>query len=673
MSLNKIQRRRRDGGQTLTARALRRLATLGCASGLLACDSDGPILLDIEPAPEGAHPDALNHNAPLAAITPVTALELETDAPVCPASRVIAIRAAGTCPTAIVRSAGQWHGGALFVGDDLPPALAVVCQYTWQSADHAAPDLTPFALPHFTAVGSDCEVNWPQGDALSDLLAEPLRDAFYDHLGRLDAAGLPKIAAAPVIVALPDTASKANVEMNSDHAASMGGIIDSIACPGGAACPVKIERNLALPLLADGEPDYVHGGFHGSQGQLARAIHAAVEQWKHTPGAPRLVINLSVGWEPGKFGGAETPTNMPAPVLAVHRALQFAGCHDALIIAAAGNTAGDECATGPLAPALWEDLPGLPPNLCNALYGVTPTWDPSTQPLVYAVAGVDHRNRPLQNTRPDGRPGLAAPAFAAVADGHDGLTTALTGSSVAAAAVSGIAALILAYNPNLSPGQVMSRIYASGAPLLPTTSPDFGARAEIRRASVCQALAYGCKGNCPALPCPAAVVDLAALTLAADDAAVALAPTMLPALDATGHVLADTCEAMCGTADLYTGTTQAAQPDVCGGDLVGGRDRYTDPQPSWPACPVCFASDDTVSLVVGEDYDGLAVTSMLLEVTDGTDDQRYQLEPTSALSAEFVTEVRLPAGAAIDPTHQRAILHLTFATGETHSNAIPVY
>ena len=71
----------------------------------------------------------------------------------------------------------------------------------------------------------------------------------------------------------------------------------------------------------------------------AAGIVEAVERWRTADygsnPTPHLVLNLSAGWEPSYFGG-DGP-DMPVRVRAVKTALEYASCHGALIVAAAGN------------------------------------------------------------------------------------------------------------------------------------------------------------------------------------------------------------------------------------------------------------------------------------------------------------------------------------------------
>lgn len=665
--------------QTLTARALAGLFAVGGAGLLLGCDGADDDVAAVEPpAAPADHDDSSDHDDGLAlapALDP--SAESVPTGPVCPASRVTVLRASGACPLTVNGDFGKWDGGPLFPNSADIPALAAVCAYEWKPNATAKPDWKPLQVAPYTNLGSDCEVNWPQGDALSDLVAPTLRDAFFEHIGRIDAADLPSAAATPVTVVLPDTASHFNVPMNSDHAANMAGIIRSIACPTGAACNLTIERRLALPLLGDGVIDWDNGGYFGSQNHLALAIYNAVSAWNQGPGGP-LILNLSLGWEPTKFGGTGVPVSMPAAVQGVFRTLQYARCRGAAIFVAAGNVAGDDCIEGPLAPARWEGVMGPTVAYCQSQFGVNPPWNPNSQPLVHAVGAVDHQERPLQSTRVEGRPRLAAPGFLAVADGPTGLTSAISGSSVATAVVSGTAALLWSRNSGQNAGWIFNRIYASAEPMLPTAISDFGPQGEIRRVSVCAAIDYACVGNtCPQDDCADTTVDVAALGIATADAAATLPANKPGLVDASAHVVADECPAMCTFAKLYTSEAVASGPnDPCELDLVDGRDRYTDPQPSYPPCKVCFASANSVVMLVEEDFDGLPVTSAVLEVTDGAHTERFQVGPISAgLSSTERTEILVPG--TIDPLQERAILHLTFtnASGgtETHSNPISVY
>lgn len=638
---------RRGIDETVTAAATSRLALIACAL-MGGCDE-----------PESATLDEL-------AEAPTTT---SRDAPpaVCPAGRMITMRTSDGLCSNIVGTKGTWTGAPLFTqeadGKPVETRLKRYCEYTWTTSKSAPPEPALLNNASHTGAASDCEVIWPQGDVLSEGLEVPLRDVFHAQLRRPTV--LPATPATHVRIAVPDTASIADVEMRSKHARNMAAIIDSAACPvTGAACPRVVTRNLALPRIGAGAIDPEHGGFYGSQADLARAIRTAVDRWQVAPIDGNLVINLSLGWEPGPFGGTESPANMKASVRAVHDALQYAVCRGALVITAAGNVAGAACVDpGPLAPARWESLKGPSVSTCDALFGPgkqPPPADIATRPLVYAVGGVDHNDGPLMNARPNGRPRLAAPAFMAVVDDATGLTTALSGSSVAAAATSGTAALVWSYFPKNTPGQVMDRLYTHGKNL--GKPAEFGVGGSIRRINGCRALTG------LAMNCPETAIDLAPLRTAAEDLLVDLAAADL--LDEAPAVTlddVDSCSARCDWVDLYS-PVDATAP--CAENLVGETTRYTEPQPEWPDCPVCFISANVLHMSLSEQYSVATPVQVLLETSGDTSPGRYALG-TVTLNMARGTDLPLPAAGPATPI-LRAILHLTFPDGRTASNAIPV-
>ena len=75
----------------------------------------------------------------------------------------------------------------------------------------------------------------------------------------------------------------------------------------------------------------------GTLGDLAQAVRREVVAWSPSAATHRLVLNLSLGWSPARFGGSGTEANFSPPVLAVYRALQDASCRQVLTVAAAGK------------------------------------------------------------------------------------------------------------------------------------------------------------------------------------------------------------------------------------------------------------------------------------------------------------------------------------------------
>jgi len=178
------------------------------------------------------------------------------------------------------------------------------------------------------------------------------------------------------------------------------------------------------------------------------------------------------GQEEQHTGLLEKPSaNVPASVQAVHAVLVYAGCFDALTIAASGNNTGAPCEQqGVMAPAMWERYPMPSPEVCQQLFGdeLPPrrTGDEAVESaassLVYAAGGVTAYGLPIPMARPDSTPPRVVLAFQAVVGAGQRQTDAWTGTSVAAATLSGIAASIWTHNPALTPAQVIGLITSSG-------------------------------------------------------------------------------------------------------------------------------------------------------------------------------------------------------------------
>src|SRR5262249_17039286 len=145
------------------------------------------------------------------------------------------------------------------------------------------------------------------------------------------------------------------------------------------------------------------------------------------PAAPKLVINLSVGWSP-EFGDQRQASQT------IFKLISRARCAGALVFAAAGNRFGGN--QQPVYPAPWADKP-LPKEGCPKAGGL---------PVLYAVAGVEVDDGMAGLTRERAIPELFAPGYtlayrekSAAADPQDGYGgTWLNGSSIATAHVSGL-------------------------------------------------------------------------------------------------------------------------------------------------------------------------------------------------------------------------------------------
>jgi hypothetical protein len=409
-----------------------------------------------------------------------------------------------------------------------PPNLAQFCSYEWQGAGELRDDLAALraaihAYPHMQVetASPDCHTPLPSGaeGELERAVELARRDAFRLDIDWVDGGHLQtSVARARIDIAIPDTVSAEVAATGRTpahiHGQVVGAIITDIACPERHPnCVTNVRHSLAMPRR-DGHsaPDWVEGGDRGTRGDVALAIYAAVEGWRErrldNPAAsPRLVLNLSLGWEPDN--------HELAPSQALLAALRFASCNGVLVFASSGNDPRRRANhNGPLEPARYETAPAPDAAECRAL-GFTPlaeheypVFGASEKPLVWAVGGVDANDSPLLDARSESMPRIVAPALDGLAMRTNGeLTRGLTGSSIAAAVASGTAALIWSYRPELRPDQIVDIIYHSGWDT--NEMADFGLDmpATIHRVSVCAALARACHGlsphTCPKLDCAA--------------------------------------------------------------------------------------------------------------------------------------------------------------------------
>jgi len=283
----------------------------------------------------------------------------------------------------------------------------------------------------------------------------------------------------------------------SPHGYALSKLAERLVCAQGPSghCAAQITTRLALPII-DFDPknplhnvtDTVRGGFIGMQSDLADAIRSEVDSWRQEKLQKHLVLNLSLAWDGDLFGGLDEQriAEMRAGTQAVYRAIQYAAGYDVLVLAAAGNRKREPCQNyGPLLPAAWER--GAPKE----------EGCPESQkwPILYGVGGVQSDGHPLGNARPGGMPLRAA-------YGENEPTAHLTGSSVATAVVSSIAAVVWDIFPEKRYHEIMKILDASGDQL--PLKADFWFRSSappdppfpiVHRLSLCAALQKACVGN----------------------------------------------------------------------------------------------------------------------------------------------------------------------------------
>ncbi|HWN41628.1 MAG TPA: S8/S53 family peptidase, partial [Thermoanaerobaculia bacterium] len=288
---------------------------------------------------------------------------------------------------------------------------------------------------------------------------------------------------------------------NSPHGFTLVHLARQLLCAPGSYthCAAHITTQLALPIVKfdpktfkNNEIDPKRGGYLGMPSDLAQAIRDEVDSWRSANAQQHLVLNLSVAWDGNLFGGLseEQIDEMRAGTQAVYYALQYAASFDVLVLAAAGNQKIEPCANfGPLLPAAWEKT--VPEG------GRCPR-EPQKTPLLYAVGGVQHDGLRLTNARPGGMPQRAAYGETAVLLSVDPETVynkkIYSGSSIATAYASSIAAAVWSASPELDSHGVMNRLYEKGHPL--NFNADFWfddvVQPAARLLSLCTALKLPC-------------------------------------------------------------------------------------------------------------------------------------------------------------------------------------
>lgn len=471
----------------------------------------------------------------------------EGDAP------VVALSTTDTCPRPAAAKEGRWEVSPAFPaepGETLPPSMARLCVYSWFGC--GAPDMAALPADGLAYAAVDPPVVQPLAPAQK--AAAEVVTAARARLSRAADAPAPLPAAESaqsVFVGVPDTSTAppdpANIGLEAvSHGFDMAWITRFLACPGGALrpCLARVRTDLALR----------RSGGRGARVDLASSVVRLVRAWKKRDArsAP-LIVSVAAGWEPLaehalpwiKGPPAEPADTLPAPpapdggqsaalspgARAVLGALHYAACHGALVIAAAGNDPGyKDTPAGPMLPAAWEKLPAPVEATCkgwfgdDAAKGLVAAKTPYT-PLVHSVGGVDDRDHPIAGTRARSLPRLVAPAALAAAypdDANDAgyarlcapgadvsgpfvcdRTAARTGTSVAAAVTSAVAAVVWAHHRGWSGHDVMAALHAGGMSL--GEKPDVlftgTGKETIARVSLCGALAASCrgapKGECP--------------------------------------------------------------------------------------------------------------------------------------------------------------------------------
>jgi hypothetical protein len=396
----------------------------------------------------------------------------------------------------------QWKAERLFTAR-VSPEAAELCRYTWVPKGPKDPPYRKHIDELFQRSGArdlteEVAALTPMAWSAEEVVFyRGLRTSLRTQVG--DATLLPVFPARPVarIVVLdtaPDALHGAIAPGVHRHGDTLAHLIEDLVClPSAGAptqCAAEITTALAMPRVLGGDPSVQSptGGTAGTLPDLALAIERAVLRWENDGRAtplttpPRLILNLSLGWEhtatdaecqPRPISGAQ----LTPPELAVRAILAYAASKDVLILAAAGNDAG-----GP-APRAGLTCPG-------AYQALERSPGRDERPLLFAVSGVDHHDDPLLSARPQGRTAIVALGFGGVAwrEG-EAVPPSLMGSSVATAVATVVSALAWAQQPSASAYDVGRFVYNGGRDLGPAEQcPTAFGGCHSRRASVCGAL-----------------------------------------------------------------------------------------------------------------------------------------------------------------------------------------
>ncbi len=615
-----------------------------------ACDreADGP------PAQQSLFAPVPKDSQPVPEASPVAAgptrSGADKPAPVlATARRYVAIfdkTADEPCPAATLPS---WSGDRLFRSGDalalmtpktatLPKPLERFCSYAWlgKGAPAAAPAFDATWTGKQIRIDADLDVVAPQMAYLGADAAtlDGLAAAFRQRSGSLGSGAASTIylqTEAAARVAVIDSLGHDDAGLlyaaalpRQRHGLAMAELVRGVRCPNDEAkCRDPLFHAQAFPYTGASPLVQPGGGPLGSVGSLAHAIGEAVIRWRglKLPGAP-LILNLSLAWDPAYGADLTAPgqeathsqllvtpsATVPATVQAVHAVLVYAACLDALTIAAAGNNTGGPCEQqGAMAPALWERYPTPDAARCQALFGELParrTGDPAfasaASALVYAAGGVTADGAPIPIARVGSTPARVLPAFQAVAGAGPRKTDAWTGTSVAAATLSGISAAIWTHAPALTPGQVIAMITGSGEQTRLTAQLTNAGRARLVTGHAAfAALCAARPGTCtnpyapPQLPAsPAAAIG-----------ALSLNTTPL-ACTTTTTTCGGANVAVLGCADGTTPIPNVPAPSP-----------WLRPQPDIPYCPICPVRGGKLYLSLNPDHAGTTATldSLTLE------------------------------------------------------------
>jgi hypothetical protein len=332
-------------------------------------------------------------------------------------------------------------------------------------------------------------------------------------------------SASRAFVAAVDSAKR---EVTTDEASTgtyeHGELVGRIArTVGGSSKALAVLSTTALPRLQNGAAS-ASGGYYGYTTDVALAIVDAVDAWANRTALEKtkrpLVINLSMGWDTVNYTGASLTTLSASsaysatsvtnhPQRNVFLAIQYANCAGALVLSAAGNKAQGSPANDTLMlPAAWEAVPAPTALQCES-YGLRARANrvATDGRMTYAIGGVDGADKPLFNSRGAGQPRLVAYGDAVAVSRATSVvdhTGVMTGTSVATALASSIAAYAWSFGPLFTAHDIAAMMYTESLNLgAATTACSYGAACQTKRVSLCElaskvrGVALGCASVAP--------------------------------------------------------------------------------------------------------------------------------------------------------------------------------
>lgn len=545
------------------------------------------------------------------------------------------------CPLSQASSKAGWKVRPLVsVSAPLPASLARVCIYTrdGDATDKALAALKAEVAPPPTGLVSIVEEYqsvYPMG--LADDLAVSFRASLHAQAGGLAAlpSAPPSLTRVVMIDTDPDRFNGVPEACSSSHGCTLAHIAKDLLCPqrGQGPCAGEVGWGEALSHMVPGSTSRF-----GYPADVAAAMLRAFDAWRtqilsasSSAVPPHLVLNLSLGWE------TNNECNEKGGTRTTMEAVQYMACNGVLVVASAGNAHRADAVPSSMACPARHQLAGISQGECATAGFIDasllaayrsklniPQWaalPTSRAPMIYSVGGLDYADRPIVPARSSARPVLAAPALGGVswASPLSGTAPAsppafLSGTSVGAAIVSGVAATVWAYKRDLRADQVMELVASSADEVTPTISPTslnaplpvggqpLFSLTTVRRVSLCKALSTALSNpSGAALPCPPLMTGASNPWPAGASPA---PPTFTPSVASPAPSSASTA-------------SPANAPE------------HVRPHPNNPRCPQCY---------IQLNWDNSSQPAFLGVLTDGAPVQRLSLFVREIASSGVVTE-----------------------------------